>query len=77
VLVEVILLYILRNVKVVSTPKPSALLEYASFIGPGTVPFPVHSSWLVVAIIQEKALCFWELREVLLTIITGLEPMLR
>ena len=76
-LVAVILLYISRNKKVASMPKPLALPEYASFIGPGTVPFPVHSSWLVVAIIQEKAPCFWELREALLTIITGLEPMLR
>jgi len=76
-LVAVILLYISRNVKAASTPKPSALPEYASLIGPGTVPLPVHSSWSVVAIIQEKAPCFWELREVSLTIITGLEPMLR
>jgi len=56
-----------RKVIAARRPYPSARPEWASRRVPGTVPFPVQRSLVVVAIVQENALNFWALREASVT----------
>jgi len=65
--------YCSKKEKAASNPKPSALPEWVLCWELGTVLPPVQSTWVVVEIIQEKALCLCQFRDASLT--TRTEPV--